>query len=128
MQYNPVAQAEPPQEKAEPLTPFLKWAGGKKKELHHILPLIPPFDSYYEPFIGGGAVLFSLQAPKAFINDKSTELFQLYSMIAQHDEDFFHTLDILLSGWQDISRIVDHEATELTALYHSYSTGTCSTK
>lgn len=131
MQYNPVAQAETSQEKTgqtEPLTPFLKWAGGKKKELHHILPLIPSFDTYYEPFIGGGAVLFSLQAPKAFINDRSTELFQLYKLIAQHDEHFFHTLDILLSGWQDISRIVDNEAAELIALYHSYSTNTCSTK
>jgi DNA adenine methylase len=133
MQYNlatqrPSTQAEISQEKTIPLIPFLKWAGGKKKELHNILPLIPSFDTYYEPFIGGGAVLFSLQAPKAFINDKSAELFQLYMMIAQQDEDFFQTLDMLLSGWQDIGRIINNEAAELIALYHNYSTGTCSTK
>lgn len=128
MQYNPTVRAETSQEKTEPLTPFLKWAGGKKKELHNILPLIPPFDAYYEPFMGGGAVLFSLHSPKAYINDKSAELFQLYRMIAQQDEDFFHTLDILLSGWQDISRIVNNVAAELLALYNNYSTGTCSTK
>lgn len=128
MQYNSIAQAETSQEMMEPLTPFLKWAGGKKKELHNILPLIPFFNTYYEPFIGGGAVLFSLQAPKAFINDKSPELFQLYMMVAQQNEDFFHTLDMLLSGWQAISGIVDNEAAELIALYNSYSTGTCSAK
>ena len=44
------------------LTSFLKWAGGKEQELKHILPLIPSFDKYYEPFVGGGAVFFSIQS------------------------------------------------------------------
>lgn len=51
--------------KAEKLTSLLKWAGGKEKELKHILPLIPSFNSYYEPFVGGGAVLFAIQSPKS---------------------------------------------------------------
>src|SRR5258708_4259160 len=61
--------------KSDRLTSFLKWAGGKEQELRYILPLIPSFNNYYEPFVGGGAVFFSIQAPRKFINDKSSELF-----------------------------------------------------
>src|SRR5215471_6590484 len=85
--------------KAENLYPFIKWAGGKDQELRHILPLVPPFSRYYEPFIGGGAVFFALQPEKSFINDKSNELFNLYTMIAQNDPTFFGALEVLLSGW-----------------------------
>ncbi len=41
----------------KPLKPLIKWSGGKKDELKKILPHIPTeFDTYLEPFIGGGAV------------------------------------------------------------------------
>ncbi|TMF44524.1 MAG: DNA adenine methylase, partial [Chloroflexi bacterium] len=52
--------------KNEKLTSFIKWAGGKEQELKHIIPLIPPFQNYYEPFVGGGAVFFSIQAHRKF--------------------------------------------------------------
>ena len=43
------------------LRPILKWVGGKRQLLGSIHPLIPQeFDTYYEPFVGGGAVLFDL--------------------------------------------------------------------
>ena len=35
----------------ERLPSLLKWAGGKEQELRYILPLIPPFRRYYEPFV-----------------------------------------------------------------------------
>ena len=108
------------------LTSFLKWAGGKELELRYILPLIPPFDNYYEPFVGGGAVFFAVQAQNRFINDKSPELFNLYSMIAQHNQDFFSTLDTLLWSWQRINTITDNRTEELIALYKAYSTDVCS--
>ena len=57
------------------LSPILKWAGGKEQELKHIHPYMPTkINNYYEPFIGGGAVYFSLESCKMFINDKSHEL------------------------------------------------------
>jgi len=82
--------------RAERLSPLLKWAGGKEQELRHILPMIPPFHRYYEPFVGGGAVFFSIQAEIKYINDKSFELINLYRMTADNNFDFFHTLDALL--------------------------------
>ena len=110
----------------ERLIPLLKWAGGKQQELKHILPLIPPFERYYEPFIGGGAVFFALQAQNSFINDKSPELFQLYTMVAQHNCAFFQTLELLLSSWQALGTLVDCNTTELITIYTFYATNACS--
>ena len=103
------------------LNSFLKWAGGKEQELKHILPLIPDFDNYYEPFVGGGAVFFSIQAEKKFINDKSPELCNLYMLISQHNKEFFQALDILLRGWQRVNEIVDEKAEDLIKIYKAYS-------
>jgi DNA adenine methylase len=108
------------------LTSFLKWAGGKELELRYILPLIPSFDNYYEPFVGGGAVFFAIQAQNRFINDKSPELFNLYSMIAQNNQNFFSTLDTLLGNWQRISSITQNRSEALIALYRAYSADVCS--
>ena len=47
------------------LKPIIKWAGGKERELKRILPELPKgFGRYYEPFVGGGAVYLSLNAPE----------------------------------------------------------------
>ena len=113
--------ANPPV-KADQLTPFIKWAGGKGQEIKYILPLIPSFERYYEPFIGGGAVFLALHTPQSFINDLSPELFQLYTMVAEQNETFFHTLEALLLAWQTISSLVDREAEYLKNLYTLYTT------
>ncbi len=45
------------------LHPILKWAGGKEQELKYIHPVIPAkFNRYFEPFVGGGAVFFSINS------------------------------------------------------------------
>jgi DNA adenine methylase len=69
--------------KTNPLVrPFLKWAGGKRQLLPEILKYIPKhINKYYEPFIGGGALLFELQPPKAVINDRNKELINCYQVI-----------------------------------------------
>lgn len=42
------------------MTPVLKWAGGKTQLLEHIANNIPTeYNNYYEPFIGGAAVLLA---------------------------------------------------------------------
>lgn len=64
------------------LQPFLKWAGGKRQLLPEIRKQIPAkFNRYYEPFIGGGAVLFDLQPKNGFINDFNEELANCYRVI-----------------------------------------------
>ena len=40
------------------LKPLIKWPGGKTNELDRFLSLIPSYDRYIEPFVGGGALYF----------------------------------------------------------------------
>lgn len=46
--------------------------------------------------------------------------------IAQQNQEFFYALDILLRGWQEISNIVDDEASHLIKMYKVYSYDECS--
>ena len=107
--------------KTKRLPSLLKWAGGKEQELRYILPMIPPFHNYFEPFVGGGAVFFSVQAEKKFINDKSSELIGLYRMVAENNRRFFHALGSLLYQWRCMSQFVDTYAVDLMCMYKAYS-------
>lgn len=67
-------------------SPFIKWAGGKRQllaELDYRLP--ESWDTYYEPFIGGGALLVHLEnkglLKKAVISDLNSELINLYRVV-----------------------------------------------
>ncbi len=65
------------------LKPLVKWSGGKSEEIKHILKYIPEFDTYIEPFIGGGALYFYLNPKKAVINDIHPELISFYREIGK---------------------------------------------
>lgn len=77
--------------------PFVKWAGGKTQLLDRIKELMPSnYNRYFEPFIGGGALLFSI-APKDFvINDLNKELVLTYTCFNNRDDlnDLIKLLDI----------------------------------
>lgn len=66
--------------------PFIKWVGGKRQLLQYILPKLPAAcNTYYEPFLGGGAVFFALQAEGRFeaavLNDWNSELVNTYQEV-----------------------------------------------
>lgn len=68
--------------KSKLLKPFLKWAGGKRQLLYEIRRLCPlSFNTYFEPFIGAGAVFLSLQPKRAVINDLNFDLMNVYQVI-----------------------------------------------
>lgn len=72
----------------KPLKPIVKWSGGKKDELTKILPHIPSnYNTYIEPFIGGGALYFHLNPNKAVINDVHKELIDFYQSIKNGDSN-----------------------------------------
>lgn len=110
---------------AKRLPSLLKWAGGKELELKYILPLLPAFQRYYEPFVGGGAVFFSITAPLKLINDRSSELTRFYTLVARQDPALLCTLGQLLDGWQGISELADTHATELVTMYTTFAHGVC---
>ncbi|ABR91627.1 DNA adenine methylase [Janthinobacterium sp. Marseille] len=62
--------------------PLLKWAGGKTQLLNQLLPKVPKsYGRYIEPFIGGGALFFSLAPSGAVIADSNPELVNLYRTV-----------------------------------------------
>ena len=68
------------------IKPLLKWAGGKRQLLPQIRTALPEegWDHYFEPFLGGGAVLWSLTPPRATVNDLNGELITLYRVVRDH--------------------------------------------
>lgn len=90
------------------LKPFIKWPGGKSKELKVIIPNLPKrIDDYYEPFIGGGAVYFAIKnAKQYFINDKSKDLVDLYLNIkSSNNKKLFQSLLNIDNYWKHIDNI-----------------------
>ena len=64
------------------IRPIVKWAGGKTQLLDRLKDRMPKkYGSYYEPFIGGAALLLDVQPKKAHINDINSELINTYSQI-----------------------------------------------
>lgn len=84
----------------EKAKPFVKWVGGKRQLLKQFrdLGLYPPegFDAskntYFEPFVGGGAVFFDLLPKKAVLSDLNNELVTTYNVIKNNAEDLIQSL------------------------------------
>jgi len=95
-----------------PPKPFVKWAGGKRRVIPHLIARMPEtFGAFHEPFIGGGALLFFLaptrdtEVPWAHISDQNARLIRTYRAIRddvdgviavlethakQHDRNYYY--------------------------------------
>ncbi|MDR1287914.1 MAG: DNA adenine methylase [Treponema sp.] len=88
--------------------PYLKWAGGKRQLLSEIKKHVPPdIDgyTYYEPFLGAGAVFFALQPKRAVINDSNTQLMLTCTVIKEHAGEL-------------IARLKEHQDKNSAAYYY----------
>ena len=88
------------------IKPFLKWAGGKTQLLSELHKYVPNnFNKYIEPFIGGGAMFFSLNPHESIIADANEELVITYRQVKiavekviehlktfEHNETFYYNL------------------------------------
>ena len=74
------------------VAPVLKWVGGKRQIINEIKKYVPKYSTYYEPFLGGGAVLFELQPKTAVVNDINAELISLYEVIKYNIDDLIENL------------------------------------
>ena len=85
------------------ITPFVKWAGGKRQLLPQIKERMPKqYNNYYEPFVGGGAVVFGLLPQRALINDINTALINTYKQIRNFPKDFLLAVGKLdMELWED---------------------------
>lgn len=74
-------------------SPFLKWAGGKSQLLPQFQRFFPKkFGRYYEPFLGGGAVFFSLAPRTATLSDTNEELINAYQVVRNSVEELIAVL------------------------------------
>jgi len=107
--------------------PFVKWAGGKRSIIDKLIKLAPEeYKTYYEPFVGGGAMLFELQPNKAVINDYNKELMNVYECIkdeqkfanmctelnkheANHSEEYYYQIRDLDRDKKKFNKIVDYK-------------------
>lgn len=102
---------------------FIKWAGGKEKELPIILKNLPSnYNRYIEPFVGGGAVYLNVNCPNSVINDKSDELMLLYKMIKTHNQDFIDCLKQINKNWISLQKLVESNSEELSVIYKKIKT------
>ena len=85
------------------IAPFVKWAGGKRQLLPQIKERMPEqYNNYFEPFVGGGAVLFGLLPAKALINDINKALINVYEWIKKAPEEFLQEVNKLdAEMWED---------------------------
>ncbi len=85
------------------IAPFVKWAGGKRQLLSQIKERMPKeYNDYYEPFVGGGAVVFELLPDSALINDINASLINAYKQIRDDAESFISEINRLDSEmWED---------------------------
>lgn len=64
------------------INPFIKWVGGKRQLLKILREHMPKtYGRYYEPFIGGGALLLDVQPKNAVINDVNKQLLNVYRQL-----------------------------------------------
>lgn len=85
--------------------PFLKWAGGKSQLINTFDELLPQelkngaIDTYIEPFVGGGAILFHIlqkyNIKKAYINDINKELINCYRCLKANAVEVINHLKLL---------------------------------
>lgn len=133
------------------MEPVLKWAGGKRQLIRQLVSYIN-LDSlnghrYYEPFIGGGALAFSLEYSDVVINDSNKELINVYEVIkkypnelilelkkheAKHSKDYYYKIRELdrnieeykkMSNIEKAARIVYLNKTCYNGLYRVNSKG-----
>lgn len=67
---------------AAPADPPVKWVGGKRQLLPELRKYVPSsFGTYYEPFLGGGALFFALQPERAVLSDLNVKLITMYKAL-----------------------------------------------
>lgn len=124
--------------------PFVKWLGGKRQLMSLILPLVPEkIGTYYEPFVGGGALFFALHNSKGFIggavlNDYNSDLMDAYRTIQQNvdlliellktypvEKDFFDALRLQpgLTELEKAARLLYLTRTSFNGLWRVNSKG-----
>ena len=61
--------------------PLVKWSGSKRSQADRLASFIPSFRRYYEPFVGGGSVLYRVSPEEAVVGDSCKPLIDLWEAV-----------------------------------------------
>lgn len=107
--------------------PFVKWAGGKRQIIDELKKYVPEeYGTYFEPFVGGGALLFELSPKNAVINDSNKELMNVFECIKngkkfeamckelncherEHSEEYYYKIRNLDRDKKKFSKLSDYK-------------------
>ena len=86
--------------------PFLKWAGGKTALLPKLLEAAPErIETYYEPFLGGGALFFALQSEgrfaQAVLSDSNEQLINAWIQVRDAPDDLIEALGVFQRKYRE---------------------------
>ncbi len=86
--------------------PFLKWVGGKGKLVPDLKAYLPSeYKDFYEPFVGGGALFFSLKPAIGHINDTNATLMKAYENIKNNVDRLVSELTVLQNTYWSLPDI-----------------------
>lgn len=105
------------------MKPLIKWPGGKRGEIAQFRSLIPEYERYIEPFVGGGALYFELDPKKAVISDTAEDLITFYQLISRGDEEFKRLLMLYEETFSALHRECEVQADKLLDLYRLWVYG-----
>ena len=116
-----IADEQKPETQSISTRPFLKWVGGKRSILDELQKRLPSkYETYNEPFIGGGALFFAVQPTKAALSDINFHLILTYKAVrddvenliaalkihqSRHGKDYFTQARLRLSREKDPTKI-----------------------
>lgn len=66
---------------------LIKWTGSKRSQATDIYRLMPKFDRYFEPFLGGGALLYLAARPGSIAGDKYGPLVELWRLVQSSPQE-----------------------------------------
>jgi DNA adenine methylase len=84
------------------MQPVIKWSGSKRSQSEEILKHMPKeFDKYYEPFIGGGAILYTMNHKEAVCGDICKPLIELWKQIRDNPKEIGEKYEML---WNELQQ------------------------
>ena len=94
------------------LKPIIKYCGGKSREIKYFAKYFPDsFETYYEPFLGGGAVFFEFMPKQAFLSDSNRQLMDCNKDFSKHYTRIRRELEALAAEFRLNQREYELEKT-----------------
>ena len=107
------------------ITSFIRWAGGKSWFIPHVSELIEGLDynNYYEPFMGGASIFFSLNIPhEGYLSDLNEELVEAFCAVRDNPKEIIKYLKTYKTDEKSYTRLEQPNLKENIKKQHVFYT------